>query len=64
LDLLREIGKLEYKPISTPIDSKVKLNTNNGEPLDNINQFQRLAGELIYLTVTWPDISFAICQIS
>jgi ribosomal protein L5 len=64
LDLLREIKKLGYKPISTPIDSKVKLNTDNGEPINNINQFQRLVGELIYLTVTRSDISFAISQIS
>jgi Reverse transcriptase (RNA-dependent DNA polymerase) len=39
LDLLKEIGKLKCKPISTLIDSKVKLNTDNGEPIDNINQF-------------------------
>jgi hypothetical protein len=64
LDLLREIRKLGYKTISTPIDSKVKLNTDNGEPINNINQFQRLVGELIYLTVTRSDISFAISQIS
>jgi ribosomal protein L5 len=64
LDLLKEIEKLGCKPISTPIDSKVKLNIDNGEPVYNINQFQRLVGKLIYLTVTRPDISFAISQIS
>jgi ribosomal protein L5 len=64
LDLLKEIEKLGCKPISTPIDSKVKLNIDNGEQVYNINQFQRLVGKLIYLTVTRPDISFAISQIS
>jgi hypothetical protein len=51
-------------PISTPMDSKVKLNTENGEPLKDISQFQRLIGKLIYLTITRPDISFSISQIS
>jgi hypothetical protein len=64
LDLLRETGKIECKPMSTPINSKSKLNTEDGEPLENINQFQRLVGKLIYLTVTRPDISFSISKIS
>jgi hypothetical protein len=64
LDLFKETGKLGCKPTSTLIDSKVKLNTEDGEQLGDINQFQRLVGKLIYLTVTRPDISFSISQIS
>jgi hypothetical protein len=30
LDLLKETDKLGCKPATTPIDSKVKLNTENG----------------------------------
>ena len=63
LDLLKETS-WGCKPISTPIDNKCKLDTENGEPLKDINQFQRLVGKLIYLTVTRPDISFAVSQIS
>jgi RecJ-like exonuclease len=37
LDLLRETRKIWYKSMSTPIDSKNKLNTEDGEPLENIN---------------------------
>jgi hypothetical protein len=64
LDLLRETGKLGCKPTSTLIDSKIKLNTEDDEQLEDISQFQRLVGKLIYLTVTRPDISFSISQIS
>jgi Reverse transcriptase (RNA-dependent DNA polymerase) len=64
LDLLKETGKLGCKPVSTPIDSKYKLNSEDGEPLENIDQFQRLVGKLIYLTVTRPDISFMVSQVS
>jgi Reverse transcriptase (RNA-dependent DNA polymerase) len=64
LDLLKETKKLGCKPVSTPIDSDMKLNTEDGETLEDINHFQRLVGKLIYLTVTRPDMSFAISQIS
>ena len=64
LDLLKETGKLGCKPASTPMDGKYKLNTEDGEPLEDINHFQRLVRELIYLTVTRPDISFSVSQIS
>jgi Reverse transcriptase (RNA-dependent DNA polymerase) len=37
LDLFRETEKLECKPSSTPIDSKNKLNTEDGEHLENVN---------------------------
>jgi hypothetical protein len=46
------------------MDSNVKLNAEDSEPLKDISQFQRLIGKLIYLTVTRPDISFSISQIS
>ena len=58
LDLLKETGKLGWKLASTLIDNKCKLNSEDGEPIKDMNQFQRLIGKLIYLTVTRPDISF------
>jgi Reverse transcriptase (RNA-dependent DNA polymerase) len=64
LDLLKEIRKLGCKPVSTPIDSNMKLNTEDGETLEDINHFQRLVGNLIYLTVIRPDMSFVVSQIS
>jgi hypothetical protein len=64
LDLLKETEKLGCKPVSTPIDSNVKLNIKDGEPLKDIHHFQRLVGRLIYLTVTRSDMSFAVSQIS
>jgi hypothetical protein len=62
--LLRETEKLGCKPSSTPMDRKKKLNTEEGQPLENVNQYQRLVGKLIYLTVTRPDITFSVSQVS
>jgi Reverse transcriptase (RNA-dependent DNA polymerase) len=64
LDLLKETGKLGCKPASTPIDINMKLNAEDGELLEDINQYQKLVGKLIYLTVTRPDLSFAVSQVS
>jgi Reverse transcriptase (RNA-dependent DNA polymerase) len=64
LDLLKETGKIGCKSLSTPIDSNIKLNTEDGELVKDINHFQRLIDKLIYLTVTRPDLSFIVSQIS
>jgi hypothetical protein len=64
LDLLKEIEKLGCKPISTPMDSKVKLNIENIEPLKDVSRFQRLVEKLIYLIITKSNILFPINQIS
>jgi hypothetical protein len=64
LNLLKEPGKIGCKPTSTPMDSKNKLNTEDGELLENINQYQRLVENLIYLIVIRSDLTFIISQVS
>jgi Reverse transcriptase (RNA-dependent DNA polymerase) len=64
LDLLKETGKLGCKPTKTPIETNIKLNNEDGEPLRDINQFQRLIWKLICLTVTRPDLSFVVSQLA
>jgi hypothetical protein len=49
LDLLKKIDKLGCKPAKTPIETNIKLNTKNDEPLKDINHFQRLVGKLFFL---------------
>jgi hypothetical protein len=46
------------------MDSKYKLNIDDDKSLEDINQFQRLVGKLIYLNVTRSDASYSISQIS
>ncbi|KAL0561798.1 hypothetical protein IC582_002241 [Cucumis melo] len=64
LDLLKETGKLGTKPATTPMETNIKLNTEDGKPLSGISQYQRIVGKLIYLTVTRPDITFAVSIVS
>jgi Reverse transcriptase (RNA-dependent DNA polymerase) len=64
LDMLKETEKLGAKPANTPMETNTKLRLEEGELLSNIGQYQRLVGKLIYLTITRPDISFAVTMVS
>ncbi|RVW72193.1 Retrovirus-related Pol polyprotein from transposon RE1 [Vitis vinifera] len=54
---------LNSKPANTPFDSKLQLDKLE-DPLDSPNYYQKLVGKLIYLTITRPDISFAVSLVS
>ncbi|GJU77183.1 putative RNA-directed DNA polymerase [Tanacetum coccineum] len=63
LELLHEFGLLGAKPMNTPIEQKVSIafESSSKDPLlDNITEYQKLVGKLIYLTLTRPDISYAV----
>ncbi|XP_073219765.1 uncharacterized protein [Cicer arietinum] len=64
LDLLEETGLLGSKPCSTPMDANLKLSISTGQPLSNATVFRKVIGQLLYLTNTRPDISFAIVRLS
>ena len=60
LDILEETRLLESKPMETPMDPNVKLYEDQGKLLSNPERYRRLVGKLNYLTITRPNISFAV----
>jgi hypothetical protein len=64
LDLLKDSGLLGSKPVTTPLDPAVKLHNNEGKLFEDISQYRRLIGKLLYLTNTRPDIAYATQQLS
>lgn len=60
LDLLEEYNLLHTKPLSLPLDIHLKLTPEKGDLLSDSQIYQRLLGRLIYLTITRPDITFAV----
>ncbi|XP_071738670.1 uncharacterized protein [Rutidosis leptorrhynchoides] len=63
IELLNEFGLLGSKPVSVPIEQNYSCNTeakHNDKAIENITQYQKLVGKLIYLTMTRPDISYAV----
>ncbi|KAM1069409.1 hypothetical protein ACFX13_001358 [Malus domestica] len=63
LDLLKESNMSDAKPVPTPLDIKLKVSLE-GQSLPNISYYQRLVGKLIYLTITRPDITYAVSIVS
>ncbi|CAH9120171.1 unnamed protein product [Cuscuta epithymum] len=64
LDILEETGLLDCRPVDTPMDPNVKLVSEQGDLLPNKEKYRRLIGKLNYLTITRPDISFAVSVLS
>ncbi|WVZ14137.1 hypothetical protein V8G54_011703 [Vigna mungo] len=64
LELISEAGMLGCKPAPTPTDPSVKLHADEGIPLTDPSSYRRLIGRLLYLTNMWPDVAFAVQQLS
>ena len=65
IDLLKEIDKFGCKPTSTPLEPNWKNKENNiGEYQMDKGRYQCLVGKLIYLSLTRPDIEYAVSIVS
>jgi histone deacetylase 1/2 len=62
LDLLQRVGMTECNPAKTPINSGSRLSANDGDLLDNPTHYHSLTRALQYLTLTRPEISYAVQQ--
>ncbi|KAE8673443.1 Detected protein of unknown function [Hibiscus syriacus] len=59
-DLLKRFRMLECKSTSTPMELNVKMCAHEGKDLEDATMYRQLVGSLIYLTLTRPDISYAV----
>ena len=64
LDLLADLGLINSKPVSTPSDPSIKLNSDSSPLYEDISSYRRLIGRLLYLNTTRPDITFITEQLS
>ena len=64
LDILADTGMLDCKPVDTSMDPIVKLVPSQGEPPRDPWRYRRLVGNLNYLLIARPDISFLVSIIS
>ncbi|WVZ50486.1 hypothetical protein U9M48_001732 [Paspalum notatum var. saurae] len=62
-DILERAGMSNCKPAPTPVDTKPKLSINDGTPMADASFYRSIAGALQYLTMTRPDIAYAVNQI-
>ena len=64
LDLLAETGRLDCKPVKTPMMINHGLQMLEGGELANCMQYQRLVGKFIYLAHMRPGIAYALGVVS
>ncbi|XP_019265270.1 PREDICTED: uncharacterized protein LOC109242855 [Nicotiana attenuata] len=73
LEIISDLGLTGAKPAWTPLEANVKLTISELDKLtgveddmlmDDIGQYQRLIGKLLYLTLTRPDIAFSVQTLS
>ena len=62
--LFRSAGLTDSKTVDTPVDLNAHLTPSRGKPLSKPSLYRRLIDSLVYLTVTHPDISYTVHQVS
>ena len=63
-DILSDAGMTGCKPAKFPLPQGLHLSTITGPALDDPEPYRRLIGRLLYLTLTRPDISYAVQHLS
>ncbi|CAL8077131.1 unnamed protein product [Prunus armeniaca] len=64
LDILEDAGLLGAKPTKIPKEANVALMPTGSDPLKDPTRYRRLVGRLIYLTITRPEITYAVNTLS
>ncbi|KAM1687473.1 hypothetical protein COP2_036161 [Malus domestica] len=62
-DLLQKFKMDQCKPSPTPFLSSLRLSAHDGYPISDPDVYWSMVGGLQYLTLTRPDISFAVNQV-
>jgi hypothetical protein len=61
-ELLERANMTSCRPSSTPIDTSAKVSASSGIPVSDASEYHSLVGGLQYLTITRPDITYAVQQ--
>ena len=63
LDIIQDVGLLNAKPALTPMPKGHKFSPTS--PLLSVpNRYRRLVGRLLYVTMTLPDVTYVVQQLS
>lgn len=60
LNLFKEYHTSDVTPSNLPMETHLKLTPDKGEPLADIQPYQKLLENLIYLIITRPEIVYVV----
>ncbi|XXG59644.1 hypothetical protein AAC387_Pa04g1693 [Persea americana] len=63
-DLIDLAGQKDATPMDTPLEVNVKLRKDDRDLLSDPTSYRRLVESLVYLTITRPNISYAVNVVS
>ena len=63
-DLLQQLGMLDTKAATTPLSVGTQLTATSGTTLPEPKDYRAALGSLQYLTLTRPDVAFAVNRLS
>jgi hypothetical protein len=50
--------------MSIPLEQNVKLSADEGDLVEDTTMYRRIIGSLIYMTITRPNLSYAVGMVS
>ena len=64
LEILKIFDMFDCKSMATPMDTNLKLLSDESSELVDMTQYRHIIGSLMYLTNTRPDICFDVNTLS
>ena len=64
MDMLSKYGMADCKLISVLLDENGKVSTDAGCVLEDPTMYKKMAGSLIYITISRPNLSYAVGLVS
>ena len=64
MEILKIFDMLDCKAMATPMDTNLKLLSDELSELVDVTQYRQIIGSLMYLTNTRPDICFVVNTLS
>ena len=64
VEILKRFDMLDCKAMTTPMDTNLKLLSDDPSELVDMTQYRQIIGSLMYMMNTSPDICFAVNTLS
>ena len=64
LEIPKDTGFIGSKLVKVPVEQNLSLSKYEGKLLEDLGQYRRLIGRILYLTLTRPNLTYAVHRLS